>query len=92
MNKYSAIYHNDNLIIDDESVKGTIKDLMEYFRYEIANQSMSDIDYENYIDNVNNMLDVIKTFQEDLENEIFTKDDTFIVKVHQMGGFVIVRE
>ena len=41
------IYRNDNIIEDDESVKGTIGDLKEYFRYQIASQCMKfDFDYQ----------------------------------------------
>lgn len=46
--KYSAIYKNSNLIIDNETVIGTINDIKEYFRYELASQCMSmDVDDEN---------------------------------------------
>jgi hypothetical protein len=82
----------DNLEITDTYVKGTIKDLMGYFRYEIAHQSMSDIDYENYIYNVKNTIEVIENLQEDLDNEIFTENDIMKVSEHAMGGFVIERE
>ncbi len=88
------IYRNDNLKFENESVIGTIKDLMEYFRYEIASQSMTgtECDYENYIDNVKNMIEVIENFEEDLQNEIFNENDVFKVSVHSMGGFIIEKE
>lgn len=35
------IYRNDNIIEKDNSVIGTIKDLKEYFRYQIASQCMT---------------------------------------------------
>lgn len=51
-NKYSAIYRNDNLeFTDTESVKGTIKDIKEYLKYELANQCMSDLSYEELVFN-----------------------------------------
>ena len=48
-NKYSAIYRNDTLIINDEYIIGNVKDLKEYFRYELANLCMSDMNYESLI-------------------------------------------
>lgn len=88
------IYRNDNIEITDEYVKGSIKDLMEYFRYEIASQSMSgtDCDYENYIDNVKNIIVVIENLEEDLINNIFTENDIMKVSEHPMGGFTIESE
>ena len=89
--KYMAIYRNDALEINDESVVGSIKDLMEYFRYEIADQSMSgtECDIENYIDNVKNIIEVLENLQEDLMNEQYTENDVLKVSVHPMGGLVI---
>ena len=88
------IYRNDNLEITSEYVKGTIKDVMEYFRYEIASQSMSgtDCNYNDYLYNMHNILDVIDNLQEDLENDIKTENDIVIVKEHVMGGFTIESE
>lgn len=63
-NKYSAIYKNDNLKINDDSVIGTVKDIKTYFRYELANQCMSDLDYENLIFNANMILDLLKVMEE----------------------------
>lgn len=88
------IYRNDNIEITDEYVKGSVEDIMEYFRYEIAHQSMSygvENEIENYIDNVRNMIDTIENLQEDLMNNIYTKDDIVKVSEHSMGGFVIER-
>lgn len=36
--KYSIIYRNDNLIINDEEIIGKVKDIKEYLRYELASQ------------------------------------------------------
>lgn len=87
------IYRNDNLIFDNESVKGTIEDLMEYFRYELARQCMSikfeEIGYENFLVNAKDIIDVISNLKEDLENNIFAKNDIMLVYPHPMGGFVI---
>ena len=52
------IYRNDNIEIKGNYVKGSIKDLKEYFRYEIASQCMtgSECDYENFSDNVKKII------------------------------------
>ena len=91
LSKYMSMYRNDALEINDESVVGSIKDLMEYFRYEIANQSMSgtECDIEDYIDNVKNIVEVLENLQEDLMNEQYTENDVLKVSVHPMGGLVI---
>ena len=86
------IYRNDDIKITDEYVIGSIKDLMEYFRYQIASQSMAigvENEIENYIDNVKNMIEVIENLQEDLCNNIYTLNDTMKVSEQPMGGFVI---
>ena len=91
------IYRNDNIEITDEYVKGSIKDLMEYFRYEIASQSMSgkwlneDI-FENYSNNIHNIIDLLDNLYEDLINNIYTENDIMKVSEHPMGGFVIEKE
>ena len=72
--KYSAIYRNDNLIINDEDVIGNVKDVKEYFKYELASQCMSDINYENLIDNGK----MIFYLLEQLENE----NDDLKIKVY----------
>lgn len=88
------IYRNDNIIIDDESVKGSIKDLKEYFRYEIASQCMTgtDCDYENFSDNVKNIIALLDNLYEDTYNELYSDNDIIVVKVHPMGGFYIESE
>lgn len=72
--KYSAIYRNDNLTINDEEIIGKVHDVKEYLRYELANQCMSDIDYENLIDNGK----MIFYLLEELENE----NDDLKIKVY----------
>lgn len=81
--KYMAIYRNDNLIINDESVIGLVKDVKEYFRYELANQCMSDIDYENLCDNMELIRDLLINLQDDDEN------NKVEVKYHPMGYLAI---
>ena len=87
------IYRNDNIKIEDDSVIGTIKDLKEYFRYEIASQSMSiDFDYENYSDNVKNIIELLDNLYEDTMNGVFTDNDVLKVSENPMGGFMIESE
>lgn len=85
------LYRNDDIIKNDDKVTGSIKDLKEYFRYEIASQCMTgtDCDYENFSDNVKNIIDLLDNLYEDTNNGIFTDNDTVTVSVHPMGGFII---
>ena len=87
------IYRNDNIIEDDESVKGTIGDLKTYFRYQIASQCLtgSDCDYENFSANVKNIIELLDNLYEDTWNDILTDNDIVKVSVHPMGGYVIER-
>lgn len=73
--KYSAIYRNDNLTINDEEIIGKVCDVKEYLRYELANQCMSDINYENLIDNANMIIDLLQELDE-------TQEDTLKIKVY----------
>ena len=88
------IYRNDNIKITSDYVKGTIKDLKEYFRYEIANLCMTGdkCDYENFSDNVKNIIELLDNLYEDTDNNIFSDNDIMIVSEHPMGGYVIERE
>lgn len=92
-NKYSAIYHNDNIEFDNDAVKGTIGDLKEYFRYEIASQCMSgtECDYENFSYNVKMIIELLDNLYEDTLNEVFTDNDIVVVKEHPMGALMIER-
>ena len=76
--KYSAIYRNDNLTINDEEIIGKVHDVKEYLRYELANQCMShfeDFEYENLIDNADMIIDLIQELDE-------TQEDTLKIKVY----------
>lgn len=81
--KYSAIYRNDNLTINDEEIIGKVKDVKEYLRYELANQCMSDINYENLIDNADMIIDLLQELDE-------TQEDTLKIKVYYnpMGAYM----
>lgn len=73
--KYSAIYRNGNLTINDEEIIGKVYDVKEYLRYELANQCMSDINYENLIDNADMIIDLIQELDE-------TQEDTLKIRVY----------
>lgn len=87
------LYRNDNIIINDETVTGSIKDLKEYFRYEIASQCMTgeDCNYENFSDNVKNIIELLDNLYEDTENELFSNNDIMKISIHPMGGYIIER-
>lgn len=68
-NKYSAIYKNDDLKINDNSIVGAAKDVKTYFRYELANQCMSDLDYENLIFNANMIMSLLEVMEENISDE-----------------------
>lgn len=81
--KYSAIYRNDKLIINDESVQGIAKDVKEYLKYELAGKCMSmDDDYEDLVYCGRLILDLL----EELENNGIGNDTTIIVKFNPMGS------
>ena len=64
------IYRNDNIKITDTYVIGSIKDLKEYFRYEIASQCMKfDFDYENFSDN-----DIVKVSEHPMNSFIIESE------------------
>ena len=88
------IYHNDNITIKNDKVIGTIKDLKEYFRYELASQCMtgSECDYENFSGNVKKIIELLDNLYEDTMNNIYSDNDIVIVKEHSMDGFVIESE
>lgn len=87
------IYKNDNIEITSDYVKGTIKDLKEYFRYEIASLCMTgtECDYENFSDNVKNIIDLLDKLYELTEKDILNNNDIITVKENPMGGFMIER-
>lgn len=87
------IYRNDDLEITSDYVIGSIKDLKEYFRYEIASQSMKyDFDYENYSYNVKEIINLLDNLYEDTDNDIYSDNDVLKVSMHPMGSFIIESE
>ena len=88
------LYKNDDIEKTTEYVKGSIKDLKEYFRYEIASQCMTgnECEYENFSDNVRNIIDLLDNLYEDTMNDIYNDLDIIKVCDHPMGGFTIEKE
>lgn len=63
------IYRNDNIKFIGEEVIGKVKDIKEYFRYEIANLCMSFLSYEELIYNSRLMFELIEELEEE-DNEL----------------------
>lgn len=82
-NKYSAIYRNDNLIINDDEIIGKLKDIKEYLRYELASQCMTaEEEKENFIDNAK----MIIYFLEDINESGLDEETKGKLFFHPMGS------
>lgn len=83
------IYRNDNIEETSEYVKGTVKDLKEYFRYEIASLCMtgSTCDYETFRDTIADIITLLDNLY-----STFTESDIIVVKQHPMSGYIIEKE
>lgn len=58
------IYRNDNIIEEDDYIKGSVKDLREYFRYKIASFCMSGSDeLEGFTYEVRELCDLLDKLQ-----------------------------
>lgn len=88
------IYHNDNIEEKGDYVIGSIGDLKEYFRYQIASLCMTgkECDYEEFRDNINNIIDLLDNLYEDTMNNILSDLDVVRVSKHPMGNFIIESE
>lgn len=85
------IYRNDNIIEKDNSVIGTIKDLREYFRYQIASQCMSgEEEKEGFTYEVREICDLLDTLEED--SQLYSDCATMKVSKMEMGNFIIESE
>lgn len=85
------IYKNDNIIEKDNYVIGTIKDLKEYFRYQIASQCMTgEEEKEGLTNEVREMCDLLDTLKEDAQ--LYPDYTTMKVSKMEMGNFIIERE
>lgn len=88
------IYHNDNIEEKGDYVIGSIGDLKEYFRYQIASLCMTgkEFDYEEFRDNVVATMELLDTLYEDTLNNIFSDLDVVKVSKTPMGVFMIESE
>lgn len=85
------IYRNDNIIEKDNYVIGTIKDLKEYFRYQIASQCMTgEEEKEGFTYEIREICDLLDNLEEDLQ----LYPDCAVMKVSkmEMGNFMIESE
>lgn len=82
------IYRNDNIIEKDNYVIGTIKDLEEYFRYQIASQCMSgEEEKEGFTNEVREICDLLDTLEENLQ--LYPDYTVMKVSKMEMGNFII---
>lgn len=84
------IYRNDNIIEKDNYVIGTIKDLKEYFRYQIASQCMTGEEKEGFTNEVREICDLLDTLEED--SQLYPDYATMKISKMEMGNFIIERE
>ena len=85
------IYKNDNIIEKDNYVIGTIKDLKEYFRYQIASQCMTgEEEQEGFTNEIREICYLLDTLEEDLQ--LYPDYATMKVSKMEMGNFIIERE
>lgn len=85
------IYRNDKIIEKDNSVIGTIKDLREYFRYQIASQCMTgEEEQEGFTNEVREICDLLDTLEGYLQ--LYPDYVTMKVSKMEMGNFIIERE
>lgn len=84
------IYRNDNVIFNDDKITGTITDLIEYFKYEIASQCMSVKEIENLTDILRETASLLDNLEE--SKQLYNNTDLLTVSVHPMNGFIITKE
>lgn len=85
------IYRNDNIIEKDEYVIGTIKDLKEYFRYQIASQCMTGSEEkEGFVNDVRELCDLLDTLEEDLQ--LYPDYTPMKISKMEMGNYIIESE
>ena len=82
------IYRNDNIIEKDNYVMGTIKDLKEYFRYQIASQCMTgEEEKEGFTNEVRQICDLLDTLKE--YTQLYSSNATMKVHKMEMGNFIV---
>lgn len=85
------IYRNDNIIEKDNYAIGTIKDLKEYFRYQIASQCMTgEEEKEGFTNEVREICGLLDTLEEDAQ--LYPDYATMKVSKMEMSNFIIERE
>ena len=85
------IYRNDSIVEKDNYVIGTIKDLKEFFRYQIASQCMTGSEEkEGFTYEVRELCDLLDTLEEDLQ--LYPDYTTMKVSKMEMGNYIIKRE
>ena len=82
------IYRNDNIIEKDNYVIGTLKDLKEYLRYQIASQCMTgEEEKEGFTNGVRQICDLLDTLKE--YTQLYSSNTTMKVYKMKMGNFII---
>lgn len=85
------IYRNDNIIEKDDFIKGSVKDLREYFRYKIASLCMTGHEeQEDFTNTVKEICDLLDNLEED--EQLYEKSDILYVFRGEMGNFYIKSE
>lgn len=85
------IYRNDNIIEKDDFIKGSVKDLREYFRYKIASLCMTgDDEQEDFTNTVREICDLLDNLEED--KQLYNENDILYVFRGEMGNFYIKSE
>ena len=85
--KYSAIYRNDNLLINDDEIQGNVKDIIDYFKYNLASQLMG---VKPSIEDIINNLELTKDILEQLNN--LPHNGVIKVRYNPMGAYYIEEE
>lgn len=85
------IYRNDNIIEKDNYVVGSIKELKEYFRYQIAGLCMTgEEEKEGLTNEIRYICDLLDTLEED--SQLYPNYAVMKVSKMEMGNFIIERE
>ena len=85
------IYKNDNIIEKDNYAIGTIKDLKEYFRYQIASQCITgEEEQDGFINEIRNICDLLEVLN--AYSQIHPGTTKIKVSKTPMGSFIMERE
>lgn len=84
------LYRNDNIIINDDEIKGTIEDLKTYFRYQIAGLCLTgDEEREGFTNEVRDIADLIDALDRH-GRKCGTSKKVIVVACHPMGSYIIL--